>query len=86
MFGPVKPINHADAARSILDVDHCAVICRRNPDGRVLGAGRGAADQERHLEALTFHFPGDVNHLVKRGRDEAAQADHVGLPVASLLQ
>ena len=60
-------------------MDDRLVIARRDLDGRVLGARRRAADQERHIHAATLHFAGDVHHLVERRRDQAAQADDVGL-------
>ena len=36
------------------------------------------ADQQRKLEALALHLTRNVNHLVERRRDEAAEADDVG--------
>ena len=76
-LGPHQAVDDADAARGVLDVDHRALDSRRDLDRRVLGAGRGAADQQRHLEAFALHLLGDVDHLVERRRDQAGQADHV---------
>ena len=58
---------------------HRLAVVRRNLDGRVRLAGGRAADEQRELEAQPFHLAGDVLHLVERRRDEAAQADEVGL-------
>src|SRR3546814_8891477 len=43
---------------------------------------RRAADQQRQFEALTLHFLGHRHHLVQRWRDQAGQADDVGLVFA----
>ena len=45
----------------------------------VHAARGGAADQERHFEALPLHLGGDVAHFVERRRDQAGQPDDVGL-------
>ena len=45
-------------------------------------AGRGAADQQRNVEALALHFVSDMHHLIQRRRDQAGQADDVGLVLA----
>ena len=39
----------------------------------------GAADQQRHGHVGALHFGGDRHHLVQRGGDETAEADHVGV-------
>ena len=58
--------------------DRLAVV-RRDLDGRVRLAGGRAADEQRELEAESFHLAGDVHHLVERRRDESAEADEVRL-------
>ena len=42
-------------------------------------AGGGAADQQRHLQPLALHLAGEKAHLVERRRDQAGQADDVGV-------
>ncbi len=42
-------------------------------------ARRRAADHQRQVEALAFHLGGDMAHFIKRRRDQAGQADDVGL-------
>jgi len=54
-------------------------ILRRDLHGGVRRAGGGAADQQRQGEAAAVHLPGDMHHLVERGRDEAGEADEIGL-------
>ena len=41
--------------------------------------GRCAADQQRHGETGALHLAGDVDHLIKRWRDQAGKADQVRL-------
>ena len=53
---------------------------------RVHAAGGGAADQQRQFEALPLHLGRHVAHLVERRRDQAGQADDVGLLAARGLQ
>src|SRR5207253_972452 len=60
-----ETIDHTDGARRILDVNDGLVIGGRNLHGRVLGAGGGAADQERDLESFALHLAGDVDHLIE---------------------
>ena len=66
-------------AAGVEDVDDRLAVVRRDFDGGVRAAGGGAADEQRQLEALALHLAGHVHHLVERGRDEAAEADEVGL-------
>ena len=66
-------------AAGVEHVDDGLAVVRRDFDGGVRAAGGGAADEQRQLEALALHLPGDVDHLVERRRDEAAEADDVGL-------
>ena len=68
-----------DGAAGVEDVDDGLAVVRGDLDGGVSAAGGGSADEERDFEALALHFLGDVDHLVERGGDEAAEADHVGL-------
>ena len=49
-------------------------------------ARRGAADQQRAIEALALHLGGDEAHLVERRRDEARQPDDVGLLALGRLE
>ena len=66
-------------AAGVEHVDHRLAVVRRNLDGGVRAAGGGSADEQRQLEVLALHLPGHVHHLVERRRDEAAEADEVGL-------
>ena len=68
----------ADHARGVEHVHGLAAVDGRDPDGRVLARGRGAADQQRQLEPTALHLLGHVHHLVERGRDQAREADRVG--------
>ena len=67
-------------------MDHLAGIARGDFYGRMLGAGRGAADQERNVHAQPLHFTGDVNHLFEAGGNQPAEPDHIGLVFAGRLQ
>ncbi len=71
--------HHADRPRRVEHVHGAAAVVRRDLHRRVLRAGGGAADQQRRGEALPRHLAGDVHHLVERRRDQAAQADDVGV-------
>jgi hypothetical protein len=68
-----------DGAAGVEDVDDRLAVVGGDLDGGVGAAGGGSADEQRELEALALHLAGDVDHLVERGRDEAAEADDVGL-------
>ena len=69
----------ADGAAGVVDMHHRpAAIVRVDLDGGMDAAGSGAADQQRHLQALAFHLAGEETHLVERRRDQAGQADDVG--------
>ncbi|MBV6410709.1 MAG: hypothetical protein GAKPKEKM_01531 [Rhodocyclaceae bacterium] len=72
----------ADGARGVRHVHRGAGIVRRDLDGGVGARGGGAADQQRLGEALALHLGGDVGHLLQRGRDEAGQADRIGVVLA----
>ena len=61
-------------------------VARGDLDRGVGLAGGGAADEQRHGEALALHFAGDVHHLVERRRDQAAQADDVDVLFAGGLE
>ena len=60
-------------------MDRGPAVGRGDPDGRVLPAGGGAADEKRQPQPGALHLGRHVDHLVQGGGDEAAQADHVGL-------
>ena len=70
---------HRHGAAGVEHVDDRLAVVRRDLDGGVRAAGGGSADEQRQLEALALHLAGDVHHLVERRRDQAAEADHVGL-------
>ena len=76
-FGFKQSVDHADRPRRIEHVDGRLVVSRRDFHGRVFGAGRGAADQQRQIEAFALEFAGDVDHFVEAGSDQAAQADQI---------
>ena len=66
----------ADGPARVVDMDRLAAgITRMDLDRGVDAARRGAADEERDVEALALHLRRDMRHLVERGRDEAGQAD-----------
>ena len=70
----------ADRAARIVDIDRLAApVVRVDLHRRVHAAGRRPADQEREVEALPLHLAGDMAHLVERRRDQAGQADNVGI-------
>ena len=52
----------------------------------MLLAGGRAPDQKRRLEVAALHLSRNVDHLVERGRDQAAQPDEIGLLIESGLQ
>ena len=66
----------------VLDPHHGAVVLLVDLDRGVRARGRRAADQQRDGELLALHLGGQVDHLVERGRDQAAQADQVGVDLA----
>ena len=70
---------HGHRPAGIQHMDHWLTIVRRNLDGRVRPAGGCAADEQRQPETLPLHLAGHMDHLVKGGRDEAAEADDVRL-------
>ena len=67
-------------------MDHFVRIAGSDLHGRMLGARRGPADQQRNVHPQSLHLAGDVDHLLQAGRDQPAQADHVGLALAGRLQ
>ena len=74
---------HAHRARGVVDVHRGAarVVGFDLHRGMHARSGR-AADQQRNLEALAFHLLRHMRHLFQRGRDEAGEADHVGVVFA----
>ena len=69
----------ADGARRIQHMNHGRIVAGRDLDRRVdLGRGR-APDQQRDIEPAALHFGGDGGHFLERGRDQARQADDVGV-------
>ena len=52
----------------------------------VRARGGGAADHQRHLQALALHLAGDVAHFLQRRRDQAGQADQIGILFAGAVQ
>ncbi len=77
---------NADGAAGVEHVHGGAFVAWCDPERGVDLRGRGAADQQRHLEALARHLLGHRHHLVERGRDQAREADHVGLVVVGGLE
>ena len=65
---------------------HRFVVCRRNFDGRVLGTGGRATDQQRHIPAFFLHRSRNDNHLLQRRRDQAAQTDDVRITLLRFRQ
>ena len=55
-------------------------------DRRVDAGRRRAADQQRRRHPLALHQRRDVDHLVERRRDQARQADEVGVDLAGGLE
>ena len=81
---------HAHRAAGVGHVDHRAFVVRRDLHRRVHAAGGGAADHQRHLALaeirVALHFRGNVGHFLEAGRDQAGQADDIGLLFLGLLQ
>ena len=76
----------ADGTRRVEHVNDGGVVIGRDLDRRMrLRRGR-AADQQRHVEALAFHLGGDRAHFVQGRRNQAGQADQVGVLVPGRLQ
>ena len=71
-------------------VDHIdrlpGVIGRIDLHGGMDARGRRAADQQRHVEALTLHLARHVHHLVERRGDEPGETDDVGLLLAGAIE
>ena len=78
-LGAEEARRHGHGAARVEHVDDRLAVVRRDLHRRVRAAGRGAADEQRQLEALSLHLARDVRHLVERRRDEARQADEVRL-------
>src|SRR6185312_2907157 len=78
-----------NGAAGVQHVHHRLAVSGRDLDRRVGAAGGGPADQQRQLEPLALHLARHVRHLVQRRRDQARQADEVGLlglgPLEDLL-
>ena len=72
----------ADGAGGVEDMDGRIGVVMGDLDRGVGLAGGGAADEEREGEAFALHLAGDVNHLVERGGDEAAEADNIDVELA----
>jgi hypothetical protein len=72
--------------RCIGNVHDSLLVLGGNFDRRMLAARRCASDQKRQREAAMLHLLGDIDHLVKRRRDEPAQSDHVDLAIERLLK
>ena len=74
---------HGHGAAGVGRVDHRPFVVRRDLHRGVHAAGGGPAYHQRDLAAaevfVALHFGGDVGHLFQAGRDEAGQADDVGL-------
>ena len=68
---------HADAARSVRDVDHRLLPGRGDLRRGVRLRGRGAADQQGNGHAAALHLARHVYHLVQGRRDQAGEAHHV---------
>ena len=66
-------------ARRVLHPDDRAVVLLVDLDRGVRARRRGAADQQRDVEALALHLGGEVDHLVQRRRDQPGQPDDVGV-------
>jgi hypothetical protein len=52
----------------------------------VRARGGRAADQQRDVQPQPLHFLGEMHHLVERGRDQAGQADQVGVVLARRVE
>ena len=72
-----QALRHAHAARSIGHIDHRAFVMRRDLDGSMNAAGRGAANQQGNLfdaEMIVFlHLRRDVLHFFQTRRDQPRQ-------------
>ena len=66
-------------AGGVLHPHDRTVVLLVDLDRRVRPRRRGTAEQQRDLEALALHLGGDAHHLVEARRDEAGQADDVGV-------
>src|SRR5882724_6357719 len=56
-----------------------AAIVRVDLYGGMNPAGGGAADQQRHVHAPAFELTGEKTHFIERGRDQAGEADDIGI-------
>ena len=79
LFGREQVLHHAHRAGGIRHINHRAGIVRRDLHRGVRTRGGGAADQQRHREAVALHLLRHVRHFLQRGRDQARQADSVGV-------
>ena len=64
-------------------MNHARRIGGSDLDRGVGLTGRGATDQEGHIEPLARHFLRHMDHLIERGRNKPAQADDVGFVLTS---
>ena len=60
---------------------HGRVVDGCDAQGRVEARGGGPAYQEGNVQARLLQLGSHVHHLLQRGSDEAAEANHVHLPV-----
>ena len=80
-LGAQQAGDHVDDPRRVEHVNGRRRVLGRDLHRGVLPAGRRAADEERRLEAAPLHLARDQRHLVERGRDQAAQANQIRLPL-----
>ena len=78
-FVAQKAGRNGHCSAGVEDVDYRLAVMRRNLNGSVRPARGCPADEERQLEALTFHLSGHMHHLVERRSDQPAESDHVRL-------
>mmetsp|Transcript_7282 Transcript_7282/g.22028 ORF Transcript_7282/g.22028 Transcript_7282/m.22028 type:complete len:1134 (+) Transcript_7282:306-3707(+) len=77
---------HRHGARGVEHVHDRPAVLRDELDSGVHAARGGAANQQWDLDARLLHLLGHGDHLVERGRDEAAQAEDVGLVFPARVQ
>ena len=59
-------------------MDRHLIVLGRDFHRRVLGAGRGPADQQRRRHPPPLHLAGDMDHLVQARRDQPTKPDQIG--------
>src|SRR5690554_538428 len=77
---------HAYRTGGVSHVDHRLFVLGVNLYRSVRLGGRGAANQQWQRKVLALHLLGHMHHLIERGRNQARQANNIGILFTGGLQ